>query len=171
MTTKLSRRLLAGLALIVAAGLPVPTVSARAAASAANTATAQAASVPAVTATTQCSGWSASIPALRYRDCLVPLDGYDGEFVRTGLQVINATHTERWVTFVQKTVIGGQVKGTANCKVKVQPGDSAVVTCWEPSPDTYRLIPFGSYGYGTGTVTDNSSGLTSTASSPVFDLR
>ncbi len=117
---------------------------------------------------TRCSGWSKSIPGLRYRDCLVPQPFPEGYGVRTGLQVINATRTDRWVQFYQSTIIDGKVQGTAFCKIKVRPGNNAVANCWEPFGTGYRLVPSGSRARGLGTAIDLSSGRAGWADSPEF---
>lgn len=149
MNTSMIRRFVAGAVMIVAAALP-------AAAKAAPTIP-----PPADSYYTRCSGWSRSIQGLRYRDCLVP----DTEgWVRTGLQVINATQTERWVTFFQDTLVNGVALDSAYCQVKVQPGDSAVATCWT----AYVPGPSSGSATGTGAVIDNSSGHGGMATSPRF---
>ena len=92
--------------------------------------------------------------------------------MRSGLQVINATHTDRWVSFFQRTIINGRVVGTTGCKIKVRPGNAAVATCWDWSDGTrYWLLRPGGYAYGNGTVNDLSSRRSGEASSPLLNLR
>jgi hypothetical protein len=121
----------------------------------------------------RCSPWSASVHGLRYRDCLVSRVGGSGSSeVRTGLQVINATRTDRWVQYFQRTVINGRVVSASACKIKLHPGNGALATCWDPPGGRSYLtvLPKG-YAYGIGTVVDLSSGRSGTAASPLLDLR
>jgi hypothetical protein len=121
----------------------------------------------------RCSLWSASIPGLRYRDCLISRMAGSGSYeVRTGLQVINATRTDRWVQDFQRTIINGRVVSVTGCRIKVHPGNGAVATCWNPPGGRQYLTVFPKgYAYGIGTVADLSSGRSGTAASPLLDLR
>jgi hypothetical protein len=120
------------------------------------------ASTSAQAATAECSDWSASLPGLRYRDCIVyqRLEEKAGSELRTGLQVINATATDRWVRLVQRTIVSGFVVHTAVCEAKVQPGNNAVATCWAPGGGEMIFVWADNYAYGSGDVTDLSTART-----------
>ena len=131
--------------------------------------TAQAAPIPVPpNDSTQCSAWSTSIPFMRYRECLVHTPASLGANVRTGLQVINATHTDRYVHVVAETINrtnDGDYVTTASCDARVKPGNSAAATCWDYS----RFVWSGTAVFGQGTLTDISSGQTGTAArSPTY---
>jgi hypothetical protein len=120
----------------------------------------------AASAETRCSGWKA-VHGFVYRECLVWQYASGGASFHTGMQVRNATLSNRAVYIVQRTIINGHVVGTTYCNWVLAP--NVTMTCWEPSSGM-RFLPDGSYAYGNGTIIDKVSGQSGGTSSPLLDL-
>jgi hypothetical protein len=116
-----------------------------------------------------CSDWKA-IPGFVYRGCVAWQTAGGGAWFHTGLQFRNATLANRAAHVVQRTIINGHEVGRTVCDLVLAP--NATTTCWEPAGGgALRFLPFGSYAYGTGTITDKTTGRSGGVSSPILDLR
>jgi len=110
-----------------------------------------------------CSGSYSTIPALRFRACVIADSVTGGAKVRSAVQVTNVTHTPRWVSAVSETIVSGRVRDSYNCgKILLRP--SYVATC----VGRQSFVPDGGYAYARGKVYDYSSRRWGTAYSPVY---